>query len=641
MGVVADQTESPSDTSPAGAAREGGLAVAALPALIAAALLLIALWFDGAFAVKSWAPLAVFALVTLAATRITAVRGPALAMLAAVWLYAVWTLVSAAWGDAPGRAFEGGGRNLLYAALVSLPLLTLPSRAWAVRTAQLVTAGLGILVLGTLVAALTDGADLFLAGRLDDPVGYRNGTAALFALAFWPLACLAAGRRAHALLRAACFALALVALGLAFLTQSRGVLIGFASGAVVALALGPDRVRRAWLAIVAAGAIAILSEDLLRPWDAFVETSTTSAPAVEEAVTSLAGLAVIGFGVALLLALFDGGLRVSERHLRLIRSVAAGALAVLSLVAVVGALAAVGDPVAFAGDKAREFKQLDAGAPGETRLGSAGGQRYDLWRIAWDEFRSAPVGGVGEGGYPAGYYAQRATDRNLSTPHSLPMRILAENGAIGALLFAAFLVAAALALLRGWPDATGPERRWASALAAAGAVLLGQTSVDWLWAIPGLAGLGLLCLATAVAIVTLPREPRAVRGPVWRASRALPLAAAVAVALLFLADFHLRSARADQAAPERLSAARTAARLNPLSPAPLHLKAGALEEMGRRDDARRELLAALEREPGSFVTMALLGDLETRAGDARAARRWYRRALAANPRDVGLQELAR
>jgi hypothetical protein len=39
--------------------------------------------------------------------------------------------------------------------------------------------------------------------------------------------------------------------------------------------------------------------------------------------------------------------------------------------------------------------------------------------------------------------------------------------------------------------------------------------------------------------------------------------------------------------------------------------------------------------------MALLGDLETRAGRDRAARTWFRRALAANPRDVGLRELAR
>ncbi|MGH2945014.1 MAG: O-antigen ligase family protein, partial [Solirubrobacteraceae bacterium] len=568
-GVVAGQDQDRRmAAAPAATPGAGGLAAAAAPTLIAATLLLIAAWFDGAFAVRSWAPLAVFALVALAATRITAVRGPALAMAAALWLFACWSLASAAWSDAPGRALEGGTRNLLYAALVSLPLLTLPSRAWAIRTAQLVTCGVGVLVVVTLVAVLTDGADFFLAGRLDDPVGYRNGTAALFALAFWPLTCLAAERRAHALLRAACLALALVALGLAFLTQSRGVLLGFGAGAAVALAFGPDRLRRAWLAILAVCAVAVVSDDLLRPWDAFVATSTTSAAAVDEAVSSLAALALAGFGVALLLALFDGGLRLSERHLRRLRTVAAAGLALLSLAAVAVALVRVGDPVAFAADKAREFRQLEAAAPGETRLGSTGGQRYDLWRIAWSEFRSAPAGGVGEGGYPAGYYAERATDRNLSTPHGLPLRILAENGLVGALLFGAFLVAAGVALVRGWGVASAAQRRWASAMAAAGAVLLGQTVVDWLWAIPGLAGLGLLCLAIAVAIVSLPLEPRAARGRGWTASRVLPAAAAVVVALLFLADFYLRTARADRPARERLSAATTAARLDPLSPSP-------------------------------------------------------------------------
>jgi len=387
MGVVAHRSPTRRDAPVVAPPPAAGLVVAALPVLITSALLLTALWFDGAFAIKSWAPLAVFALVALAATRVTAIRGPALAMVAAFWLFALWLLLSAAWGDSPGRALEGGTRNLLYAALVSLPLLTLPTRGWAVRTAKLLAAGLGALVVATLVAALAQGADLFLAGRLDDPVGYRNGTAALFALTFWPLVCVAAERRAHALLRAAAFAVALVALGLAFLTQSRGVLIGFGAGAIVALALGPDRMRRAWLAIVAASAIAILSDDLLRPWDTFVATATTSVPAVEEAVSALAGLAVVGFGVALLLALFDGGLRLSERRLRQLRTVAAAALAALSLVAVGGALAVVGDPVAFASEKAREFRQLETGAPGESRLGTTGGQRYDLWRIAWDEFR--------------------------------------------------------------------------------------------------------------------------------------------------------------------------------------------------------------------------------------------------------------
>src|SRR3954451_19965383 len=470
-----------------------GPALAALPTLIAAALLLIASWTNGAFQVRSWGPLAIFALIALAAARGSGVRGPALWMAGSMWAFAAWSTLSVLWADVPSAALQGGARNALYAALVSLPVLTLPDRAWAVRTARGLTAGLGALVLATLIACLAGGADHFLAGRLDDPVGYRNGTAALFALAAWPLICVAAQRRAHVVVRALSFALGLAAVGLAYLTQSRGVVLGFVLGGVVALALGPDRLRRAWLAILAVAGVAALSHRLLAPYDAFLATNTTVPDAVDHAVTALVELTVAGFAVALLLCLLDGGLRVAGSAARNLR-VAAGVLLVLvTMVAAVGAAARIGDPVAFVKDKAHEFKQLDVAAPGETRLGSTSGQRYDLWRIAWAEFRSAPIAGVGESSYAPGYYARRATDRNLSTPHSLAASTLAETGLVGALALAGMLVAALLALIRGWKEATPDERRWASALTAAGVVLIGQSLVDWLWLIPGLTGLGLLC----------------------------------------------------------------------------------------------------------------------------------------------------
>ena len=55
--------------------------------------------------------------------------------------------------------------------------------------------------------------------------------------------------------------------------------------------------------------------------------------------------------------------------------------------------------------------------------------------------------------------------------------------------------------------------------------------------------------------------------------------------------------------------------------------------------ARDELEEALALEPSNFSTIALLGDLEARAGRDEIALRHYRRAAALNPRDVGLEEL--
>ncbi len=608
-------------------------------------LLSIAVLADGAFSLRQWGPIAVFALVMLACVRRRALRGPGIVVVGAAWAYALWTLLSALWADSPGGALEGSARNLLYAALVTLPLVTLPDRKAALRLAGGLTLGLAAAVVATFVACLSDGAPHFLAGRLNDPVGYRNATAALFAMAFWPLLCMTAQRGLNPLLRAAAFGTATTSLGLAFLTQSRGVLIGFCLGAVVALALGPDRVRRAWLSLMAVAGVAIAAQRLLVPYDALVATGQTSAPAITKAMEAMAVLAAASFAVVLLLALFDGGLRVSAEAQRALGRVAAGLLVALTCAVLVGGLIAVGDPIKLVRDKAQEFRQLDVAAPAETRLGSTGGQRYDLWRIALNEFRSAPVTGVGEGSYPVGYYAQRHTDRNLSTPHSLPMQTLAETGLVGLLLLITLPIAAAVAVARGWGRASPAGRRWGSALLASGTVLLGQASVDWLWLIPGLSGLGLTCLALGVALIALPdaREPARPGRPEWRlVSGLVPLVAALLVGFLYLSDLDVRLARAKgRTSPvAQLDTARTAQRLDPVALTPRYLQAGALETLGRPAAALAVLRRSLELEPRSFVTMALLGDLELRAGHPGIARAWYRRALALNPRDAGLQKLA-
>jgi hypothetical protein len=616
--------------------------LAAAPTAIAIALLFIASWSNGAWALKSWGPVGVFVLTAVALAPHAKVRGAALAFAGLMIAFAAWTLLSAFWSDRPGEAIVGGGRALLYAGLVALPVLTLPSRPVAMRIGALVVAGAGALVVFTLISTLGDSAGAFLAGRLNDPVGYRNGTAALFALAFWPLTCVAAHRRAHPLLRALTFALAVIALAFAFLTQSRGVLIGFCCGGLTAFALGPDRLRRAWLAIFAIGLVAIASHRLLAPYDTFLDTARTDAAETGRAIDTVLLLALVGFAAALVVALFDGGLRVSAGAERAIARTAAIALALIVVAGGVAGLAAVGDPVSYVNRKADEFKQLDLAPPGETRLGSTSGQRYDLWRIAWHEFQAAPVQGGGEGAFAPRYFRERATDRNLTTPHSLAFSVLGDLGLVGAALLLGALGAAAVALVRGWPGAGPAERRLASGLAAAGVVVLTQSLVDWLWLIPGLAGLGLVCLATAVAIVSLPRAAGRpgggrLRAVAWRAPYA---AGAVIVALLFASDTYTRVARSD-GTTGRLSAAKTAHTLNPWALEPRYLQASALEESGRVAKARAQLLEALDTEPSNFATMGLLGDLETRAGRTAQAKKWYRRALALNPRDVGLQQLAR
>ena len=155
------------DISPRSAARHGPTgepgpapraAVAVAPVAVALVLLSIAVLSNGAFALRQWGPIAFFGLVTLAFAPRNRLRGAALAMVIAMWGFALWSLLSVTWADAPGRAIEGAGRNLLYAALVSLPLVTLPDRGSALRMAWALTAGLAAVVILTFVNALADGA---------------------------------------------------------------------------------------------------------------------------------------------------------------------------------------------------------------------------------------------------------------------------------------------------------------------------------------------------------------------------------------------------------------------------------------------------------------------------------------------------
>src|SRR4051812_4950190 len=232
-------------------------ATAVLPTALVVLLLVLAVSFDGAFHLRHWAPTALLALVTLLAMHLaggTAMpRGALRVALFAIWGFAAWTLLSMLWAESPALAWEGANRTILYAALASLALLTAAPARQLEFVGNALVAGISLLAVVTLLRIRANGPDLFLAGRLDSPVGYRNGTAALFAFPVWPLIVIGATRGRSPALRAGALAWAVLCLGLAFSTQSRGVALGLACGGLVALALGPDRLKRAWLAILVVG----------------------------------------------------------------------------------------------------------------------------------------------------------------------------------------------------------------------------------------------------------------------------------------------------------------------------------------------------------------------------------------------------
>ena len=626
----------------------------AAPAGAVAALLIIACAFDGAFALRYWALIAVLVLTILVSTQIAAGiqldRGPLSIAVGLVWAFAAWTLLSSLWAESAADAWEGAARTVLYAAVITVPL-TLGGRRQALWVGQAIFFGVGAVAVITLIAIIVNGADLFGSGRLEDPLGYRNATATLFAFGFWPLIGLASERGRNSPLRAVSFSIAVLSFGLVFMTQSRGVAIGLVFGAAATLAIGPDRLRRTLFALAALAGVAIFSGPLLDPYHAFQNSQAVTDSIVHKASTALLVLTFAALLFGLFAALLDNGLRGSDTGDALRRVVPYG-LAALGAVAVIGTLVKIGNPVSYANDKWDEFRDVNGSTTtSSTRLGSVGGQRYDLWRVSWNEFESAPVGGVGEGNYRFQYYEQRATDRNLEDPHSLPFRLLAETGIVGLLLFTGVIVALCIGVARSAREAPPNDRRIIAGLAAGGAVVIGQSLTDWLWLIPTVTGLGLLSLALAA----VPRgraedRPAPLQVP-WFGKRerlvarlgiaALLAAGALSVIFLYLGDLYIRKARDEQGSSTsaQLSAARTAADFNPVSVTPLYLQASALEAEGHRDEARAKLQDALEQESNNFVTLTLLGDFEVRAGHFAAAADYYQRASDLNPRDVGLQQL--
>jgi O-antigen ligase len=627
----------------------------AAPAGAVAALLIIACAFDGAFALRYWALIAILALTILIATQvgggIQLDRGPLSIAVGLIWVFAAWALLSALWADSAADAWEEAARTMLYAAVVTVPL-ALRGRRQALWVGQGIFFGVGAVAVITLIALIANGADLFGGGRLEDPLGYRNATATLFAFGFWPLIGLAAERGRNTPVRAVSFAIAVLSLGLAFITQSRGVAIGLVCGAAVFLAIGPDRLRRTLFALAALAGVAIFSGSLLSPYHAFQDGRPVTDSVVHDASTALVVLTFLALLFGLFAALLDNGLRGSAAGDAARRVVPYG-LAALGVIVVIGALVKIGNPVSYASDKWDEFRDINGSSTSSsTRLGSVGGQRYDLWRVAWKEFESAPIGGVGDGNYRFDYYQDRRTDRNLDDPHSLPFRLLAETGIVGFLLFGGVIVALAVGVTRSAREAPPRDRRIIAGLAAGGAVVIGQSLTDWLWLIPTVTGLGLLALALAA----VPRgraedRPAPLKLP-WFKERerlvarfgiaALLAGAAITVVFLYLGDLYVRKARDEQgrSVTAQLDAAKTAADLNPVSVIPLYLQASALEAEGHRDEARAKLQDALDQEPRNFVTLTLLGDLDVRESRFAAAADDYQQASDLNPKDVGLRQLA-
>ena len=446
-------------------------------------------------------------------------------------LLGAWTLLSGLWSPAPDEAISDGTRVLLYAAafLVGMWLCRLLADRATLSLLPLAIAG-GVAALGTAITLMTgDDITRYLSrdGSLEFPLGYHNANAAFFVIASWAALALAASPLADWRLRGPMLGCAVICAEVAFLSQSRGSLVGVGAAVFVWLLVSPYRVRAlAWLLVAAGIAAAAL------PWLTDVYTTFNTDEPLGAVLEDAGRAMIVTAGAAVLIGLAAARFvpaprRPPELARSLLLPLAAG-IAVL-LVGLAAAFAVVGeDPADWADQRLDELGQ--SGSPElsaeQSRFGfDATSQRPDQWRVAWHDAREDPLLGQGAGSFEFTYARERDADLTARDAHSVEMELLGELGFPGLAMFAVVMVGAAAAALRSRRLGPVPATVAAGALAA-GAYWLAHSSLDWFWTYPVVTApvFALLGAAAAPALSAVRRGPAA-------GGRIVAAAAVLAVAL--------------------------------------------------------------------------------------------------------------
>lgn len=609
----------------------------------------------GYYDFTSWAPLGVAAVVLL--VMLAFGPGPALGRYGLIAALGLGLLVglsfaSILWSESHDSAWTSANQIAVYAVVFAIGVLAIRERATA--RATMLVLGLPALLSAIVLAVqfiLGSGGSDFLQGRLSDPMGYINGTAGLFVMGIWPWFGLAEASRSR-WWRAASIAAASLIASTAVLTQSRAIVLATIAAIVLVLIAAPGRTRRGVNLLIVLAAVAATAHWTLRVYSS-TGPSQLLAPrvgAIRDAGLALLAAALLGGALKSVTSALSDRLPALRRE----RLTAQLGRALLVLTIAGGLAGAVAEHQRLS-TQWHDFTALKAEkSAGNRFLALGGGYRYDLWRIALDEFAAAPLSGVGAGNFPDQYYERRHQLEDVTVPHSLELQLLAElgiGGALGLGLFVAGVMAAALTRRR--LTLAGHDAPLKIAALGMFTAWLAATSVDWLYDIPGLAGMAMLAAVVLIAPAPTGHEPAAapVPSPIsLRRGRPAQLALVATLGLLaliaaslgrqYVAVLYSDSGKAlvSKHPLRALRTLRTAEQLDPWSLPTQYAVASAYARLNDYPAARAALLHAEQLEPENYVPPALLGDIATRGGDLTAARAAYRRALRLDPLEPALQQ---
>jgi O-Antigen ligase len=623
-----------------------------VPGLLALAVVVVWSKLDGGYEATRWLPGTLFVLALLTVV-IVAVPGrvvPAsraiVVALVAFAAFTVWCYLSISWAGVEGISWDGANRTLLYFSLFALFAL----RPWRASTAALLLGGysLAIAAIGLYellrTARADDPVDSFIVGRLAAPIAYPNAACALFLMAIWPAVFLSSRRETPIVARAALFAAAGVLAELALVCQSRASLISVPAAVLLYLLLLPGRLRALLVLVPTTIVVAVSARPLLDVYSAVVDDVGVHDAVVHARDVLLVGAAILGV-YGLVVAIVDSRIEVPSRvSFAISRVVAIVAVIAFTVTAAVLALKSdySSDRAAAAWDRFKENKYVsESGTP--HFASGVGSGRYDLWRVALDEFKEKPITGVGVDNYAVDYLRHRHIQGDPLYPHSIALRVPAQTGIVGTVLIVVFLgaavTAAALRMLRGPAFARG----------VAGAAFMVfvywfvHGLVDWFWEIPALGAAAFSFLGLAVRTGDPAEESATGRATLLARVAVVPIAfaAAASIVLPWLSAQESSVAASSwganpQKAFDRLDRAR---RLNPLTDYP-DVIAGIIAGRLRNDRLQKAaFLRALDRNPTNWYPMVQLAALEDRDGNKRKAYAWLRRVEQLNPLEASVPEL--
>lgn len=610
-------------------------------------------FFQGFYDAGVWVPIGL-AIITLAAAaaigrpaRLTPAGSVALAALAGL---GIWALLSQTWAESAESAIVEGNRMLVLAAVLGLAIVLLRDERRSVFLVGVLGAGVLALAATVLGRMIMGDTSLYLGGRLNEPLGYVNAEATVFAIGIW--LSVAAAERRDPFIAGAGAAAATLCTGLTFMSQSRGAALAVIASTVAVLVFVPGRQRRTFV-VALVGLMVMLASGTLVD---VVNTGATAATVRNAGLLLFIISVVVGIVWAACVTAHSrattGRARLADQWRRVGGQVIGGS-AVLATVVVLAFAGRISDTVstqydAFVSAGEPTGSVVPAATTG-SRLLSGSGSRYDYWRVAIKAWQDRPLLGLGAGNYDRAYFAQRRQSEDVRQPHSIELQTLSELGLVGGALLALFVGGLGFGAWRTGHVARteGPTRTVAVAAVGGTAAWLAHTSVDWMHIVPGVTAIA-LCLAAVLVrrrdpgpVALTPRAKLALRG--GGAFAAFGVAAVVVVAGGSLARQGLADhyrAEAFAALPDRpadaLRNADRSLRLNGQAVRSYYARAAALARFDEGNLAEQSLLEASRREPSDFVTWALLGDLATRRGAEDRAARYYRRAQVLNPLDPSI-----